>query len=317
MGCWGRYGWVLCLLAGLLPARVAWADVEPVGEASVEEAVAAESVEEPNTLHVEQQTNNADRDEDQPEWAEEELPELWFPVGEQLEYRVYWGRIPVGTTVITTEWIEEGGRKLLAIRIRTQSNRVLDKIYPVDDIVESVIDPHTFLSVRFTKNLSEGRYRAHQITEFDYDNLIAHWRCLRRDRENTFELEEDTRDLVAFSYYLRKDGFKRGERLEYRVMADDKMYDLWLDVRGNDRIRLRHYGRVRSTEIEPEAAFDGLFVRTGRIQLWVSADDRRVVTEMRASIPVASIRLVLHRVRGPGNDSWILDVEDDDDDEEG
>jgi len=190
---------------------------------------------------------------------------------------------------------------------------VLDKIYPVDDIIESVIDPHTFLPVRFTKNLSEGRYRAHEITEFDYDNLIAHWRSLTRDREDTFELEPDTRDLVSFSYYMRKKGFTRGEKREYRVMADDKIYDLWLEARKNDDIRLRHYGRVPSIEVEPEAAFEGLFVRRGRIQFWVSQDERRLMTQMVGSIPVASVRLVLHRVRGPGNDSWILDIADDED----
>ncbi len=237
-------------------------------------------------------------------------PELWFPVGEEIEYRVYWGRIPVGTAVVTTEWNESGDEgPLLAIRVKVDSNRVIETIYPVDIQIESLIDPDTFLPVRFTQNRHEGRRHTHEITKFDHEAGVAHWESLSRDREDTFELEPDTRDLLSFAYYMRKLGFERDERRHFRVMADDKIYDLWLDAQGDERIRLRHYGRVRSIEVEPEAAFEGLFVRRGRMQLWVSDDDRQLMTQMVGSIPVASIRLVLQRVRGPGNDSWILDYD--------
>lgn len=244
------------------------------------------------------------------------LPELWFPVGEKIRYRVYWGRIPVGTSVATTEWVERYGRTLLSIQLRTRSNRVLDRIYPVDDFIESIIDPHTFLPLRFEINLSEGRYRKHEITKFDYENQIAYWRSETRDRENTFPLEPDTRDLVSFAYYMRRIGFTPGSRQHFRVMTDEKIYDLWLEARNYTRVRLPNYGRVNSIEVEPEAAFEGLFVRRGRMTFWVSGDERRVLTRMSASIPVASIRMVLQDVRGPGNDEWILDEYEDDDEDE-
>lgn len=237
------------------------------------------------------------------------LPELWFPVGEEIRYKVYWGRIPVGYSVISTDWVQHEGATLLSIQVRTRSNKVLDKIYPVDDIIESLIDPETFLPVRFTVNLKEGRYRKHEITHFDYDEQIAYWRSETRDREDTFELEPDTRDLVSFAYYMRREGFEPGVKQEFRVMSDEKIYDLWLESKGAERVRLQHYGRVRSVEVEPEAAFEGLFVRRGKITFWVSDDERRVMTKMVGHIPVASIRLVLHKVTGPGNDSWILDYE--------
>ena len=58
-------------------------------------------------------------------------------MGETLDYRIYWGVIPVGSSRVTTEWIEEDGRTLIAIRFRTKSNDVLSKIYPVDDFAGS------------------------------------------------------------------------------------------------------------------------------------------------------------------------------------
>lgn len=241
-----------------------------------------------------------------------DMPELWFPVGERLVYQVYWGRIPVGRTEVTTQWTEHEGRTLLAIRYRTQSNRFIEKIYPVDDYLESLIDPETFLPVRFTKNLKEGRYRAHEITEFDHPARTASWRSLTRDKQKSFQIEEDTRCLISFSYYIRRKGFRVGNRSQHRVMADDKIYDLWLKADKMENVSLPNYGRVSSVRVEPEAAFEGLFVRKGKVTFWVSRDYRHVMTRLVGSIPVASIRLVLVNVRGPGDDFWIRNGSDDD-----
>ena len=52
--------------------------------------------------------------------------------------------VSVGTCRITTQWVEEDGRTLLAIRYRTRSNKVIAVIYPVDDKIESIVDPETF-----------------------------------------------------------------------------------------------------------------------------------------------------------------------------
>ncbi len=312
----GCVGWMLLLGVGGAFAWVAAAEESLPEEEALE---AADEVDDED----EELANTPFPDTHPIEWGDAEpddrpLPELWFPVGEEIRYRVYWGRIPVGRSVATTEWVEKYGRTLLSIRLRTRSNRFLDRIYPVDDVIESIIDPHTFLPLRFEINLQEGRYRKHEITLFDYENLIAYWRSETRDRERAFRLEPDTRDLISFSYYLRKVGFTPGSRQQFRVMTDEKIYDLWLEAGSETRVRLPNYGRVPSIEVEPEAAFEGLFVRHGRMTLWVSNDERRILTRMSASIPVASIRMVLQDVRGPGNDSWILDEyeEDDDDDED-
>lgn len=250
----------------------------------------------------------------------EPLPELWFPVGEELTYRIYWGVIPVAKTVATSEWVEEDGRTLLAIRYRTRSNKVIATVYPVNDLIESIIDPVTFLPVRFTKKLSEGRYETEETTLFDHEAGEAHWHSFKHDSDKTFPIEKDTRCLVSFSYFLRKKEFVPKEKQEYRVMADDKIYDLWLNVGKYTRVKLPRYGKRSSIEIEPEAAFDGLFIRTGKINLWVSNDERKLLTQATAKVPVASIRLVLDRVRGPGDDHWILpgdEQEDDEEDEQG
>jgi len=230
---------------------------------------------------------------------------LWFQVGEELVYKVYWGVIPVGYATMKTEWTEIEGRKLLVIRYRAISNKVLSKLYPVDSTIESLIDPVTFKSVRFTKNTREGRHRAHEVTTFDYEHLTATWVSLTKNKTKTFKLESETRDLVAFLYALRALPFVQNETTQCRVMADDDIYDLWLRAKGEEKVKLPVFGKIVSTRIEPDAAFNGIFVRKGKLNAWVSTDERHIVTRVVATLPVVDIDVVLCEVRGPGEDSWI------------
>lgn len=234
------------------------------------------------------------------------LPGVRWPVGERLIYRVYWGIIPVGLAVASTEWLEEGGRRLVRIRFRSRTNRVLEKIYPVDDIIESVIDPVTLLPVRFEKNLSEGSHRYHEMTTFDHTNNIAHWKSLRSGRTKTFPIRPDTRDIPSFMYFMRSHTFTPGSREHHVVMADEKTYDLWINVGKPDTVDLPVYGAVKCLTAEPEAAFDGVAVRKGRIWMWISRDSRCVATRVVLSIPVATAKIILHEVQGPGNDTWVI-----------
>ena len=239
---------------------------------------------------------------------EPEAPELWFPVGEVLEYSVHWGVFFVARSVATTEWVEHEGRRLIRIRFETRSRGILNRLYPVDDYIESLIDPEGFLPVRFIKRLNEGSYSTDETTHFDWEAMEAHWSRMRRGelQEKTYALEPDTRDLVSFMYYMRSVPMEEGHSGAYRVIADEKIYDLQVDAPRTERIDLEKYGKVSSLFIHPRAQFEGLFVRKGEMQMWVSLDPRRVMTQLAVKVPVASVRIVLKEVRGPGNDAWIL-----------
>jgi hypothetical protein len=234
-----------------------------------------------------------------------ERPALWFDVGEELHYRIYWGVIYVGDTRVTTEWIEENGRDLIAIRYRTRSNAFLDRIYRVDDTIEAVIEPHSFLPIRFSKVLNEGRYRTDELTVFDHAARKAYWTHRQRGERTEFSIDPDTRDLVTFMYYMRQRAFQPGETAQFRVMADEKIYDLTVTAGPVESMKMPRYGRVKTLRITPEASFQGLFVRKGRMTLWISQDARRIATRIQATVPVADVHINLHEVRGPGDDMWV------------
>ena len=230
-----------------------------------------------------------------------------FPMGERLEYRLYWGWIHAANSVTTTDWIEVEGKKYIRILSRTQSRSVLDKLYPVDDTLETLIDPDTLLPWRFVKIQNEGRHHKDELTFFDHKAGIAKWRQIRKDgevRTKEYPIEADTRDLLTFMYMTRGESLQANTELVRKVMADEKIYEMLIHIGDRKRVKTKKYGKVSCLETVPEAKFEGLFVRKGKMDLWLSDDDRRLMVKMVVDTPFANVKMKIHRVSGGPVDHW-------------
>lgn len=241
------------------------------------------------------------------------LPELWFPVGEEIDYEVFWGLFMVGEATAKADWLNRDGRRLLALTVKAKSNGIVEKLYPVDEYLETLLDPATFLPLSFEKNSHEGKRHTHELTTFDHAAKTGHWRSLIKDKQKDFAIEADTRDLLGLMYWIRKEPIQAGEKRQYNVMTDEKMYELIIDSGKKEKVSLEEYGKVPCIKMEPIGKFNGLFVRKGRMWLWVSDDPRYTICRAVASVPVASIKIMLKRVKGPGDDFWIQDRKDQED----
>jgi hypothetical protein len=243
--------------------------------------------------------------EDRPPIPEVELP---FLVGEKLTYVVYWGWIGVGTSEATTQWVWRDAAWALQIRFRTQSHGVLNRIYPVDDVVEVYIDSDSLNPTYFVLDLKEGKHARDANTVFGWEKMEAVYTKKHEDKDDevkVVELEEGTRDLVSFMYFMRRHEFKDKETYEFKVLSDYKIYDLTVETDGHDNVRLENYGRVRSLKMNPKAQFEGVFVRKGEMEVWLSTDDRQLLTKLELDTPFANVRLLLRSVEGPGEDDWV------------
>jgi len=231
---------------------------------------------------------------------------LWFEVGEEVIYDIFWGFIKVGHSHVTTEWVDhDDGRRLIRIRFESRSNSVIATIYPVEDTQEVLIDPSTFLPVMYSKQSRQGSKQYHEVTRFDHQAGVAFWESLLKGTKIEVPIAGDTRDLVSLMYLIRTMDHEPGSQIQTRVFTEEKIYDLFVKIVRKEKVDLDRYGDVGSMLFEPEAAFDGLFVRKGKILMWVSDDDRKLCTKITARVPVANISFELAEVRGPGQDFWV------------
>lgn len=235
---------------------------------------------------------------------------LWFPVGEKLKYNLYWGIIPVGAAEILSEWRDHEGRKCIALSAVAKTSTIVSKIYPVNDFVESIVDPKTFLPILYTQKLREGSHKRDDKVLFDHKAGIAHWQKSDGSRKADVAITNDTRDVLSLYYSLREKGFDGGQVSKFGVFVDNKIYKLHVEGQGEKKIALDKYGRVDCLEVEPKAKFGEIFVRKGRVKLWFSKDQRHICTQMSGKVPLASVHAVLTEVQGPGDDSWVKPAEE-------
>ena len=240
------------------------------------------------------------------------IGELPFPIGEELMYSISWNGVPVAYSTLRTEMTQFEGREVLALRMRTKTCAFFNHIFKVDDLHESLIDPKTFLPIQYTKNIKEGKYRCHEVTAFDFEKKKAHYKHQLNQSQKSYDIASDTRDLLSFMYFMRSELLAEDDDVSYRLMADEKVYELILHTSDLDSISLPHYkSRVSSLKMVPEAKFDGLFVRKGKATLWVSRDPRRLMTFAKLKVPFGRVRVKLQSVSGPGSDFWILEKTND------
>jgi hypothetical protein len=215
--------------------------------------------------------------------------------------------IPVGRADLISKWVKEDGKLFLSLKIKAKTTAIVRKIYRVDDVVESIVDPTTFLPVRYTQKLREGRHRRDDLVTFDHANGKATWKSTKRNASKVLKIEKDTRDVLTLAYYMRKQKFDLGDSAAFKVMVDDKLYDLTFKGTDTERLKVRGYGRMNTLIVEPKAKFGEIFVRKGKVYLWFTNDHRHLCVRMSAKVPLARLKAIFREVQGPGKDFWIKD----------
>ena len=231
--------------------------------------------------------------------------DLPFPLNERLDYHISWNGIRVAWSVSTTGMVEENGTNYVSVRVETRTYPFFDVFYEVNDLHECLIDPETLRPVRFEKTMREGSSHYHDVTTFDYTTGIAHFENLESGAVTNIAIGADTRDYLSFMYFMRGQSLAPKTTTKHLVLAGNKVFEVLVHSMGIEKIGLPNYPDVPSLRIEPEAAFNGLFVRSGKATLWVSRDSRRILTCLKARVPFGQVTVRLYDVSGDGNDFWI------------
>ena len=105
--------------------------------------------------------------------VEQAQEQLWFQVGETLEYKVKWGIVSVGSIKLTSEWVEVDGLSFVKLRAEADSNYIVRTLYPVRDRIEAIVDPLTFLPVVYTQDVKEGSKQRYDRVTFSHKHRKA------------------------------------------------------------------------------------------------------------------------------------------------
>ncbi len=209
-----------------------------------------------------------------------------WDLGERLTFAVKYGPIRAGTTVMEVEdEITWGGRKVLRIKSTTSSADWF--FYRVRDTIISYVDREGLFAWRYEKYQREGNYRNNEVTTFNHETRRAH----RNDDGQRFEpmeIEPFVKDVLGALYYVRTRPLAVGDVLRIPVHDGRRSYTMEVEVSRRERVQVPA-GEFDCLVVEPKLQSDGIFVRKGRLHVWMTDDSRHIPVRVQTAIPIGSI----------------------------
>ncbi len=226
-----------------------------------------------------------------------------FPVGEVLNAHLKWGVVPVGTARISSEWTDDDP-PLIRLRVHVRSNAFLDRLYRIDDTVESLVDPPSFLPVRFDKDMNEGGVKRRDATFFDRIQGQVIWQNLLEPERKSYDASRDVRDILSLMYALRATPLNEGETNRYVAAGDDGPVEVKIAIKARRNFKHERYGPIPALHIRPEVGSDGLFLGRVPRDLWISANPPYVLLRLSVEAPIGQIHLILDEIEGHPEGPW-------------
>ena len=200
-----------------------------------------------------------------------------LPEYEKLTYTVRWLGIPVGIITASIKGISEiNGRKAYKLEVTAKTNAFCSAIYRIDDRFISYMDIESLYTLRHEVYRREGRYKKDAITDFDHKNKKAYYQHLPGDLIETIDIPYGVQDTLSACYYFRLLSLNVGDKIEYSVYNNEKIYQLFGAIEAKDYIRLPRLGKKAAFYIQPYAQIEGEQVKKGRVGGYFSADSRRI-----------------------------------------
>lgn len=226
-----------------------------------------------------------------------ENPHPGFPVGEVLLFRLKWGIIPVGTARIVSEWTTNTP-PAVRIRVHVRSNAFLDRIYRIDDFIETIATPADMLPIRFEKHMNEAGESRRDVTTYDRELGMVNWSNVLETETRSYEAPRDIRDIIALMYFLRVSSFQVGEAHNYVVSGDTGPAAVKIVVQEERPFKTDRYGPIRALHMRPEVGNDALFLGRVPRDLWISSSQPHVLLFLSVDAPVGSIKLIFDAIEG-------------------
>lgn len=216
--------------------------------------------------------------------------DLVFTKGERIEYSLSWLGVAGGIAVMTVE----PSADVIRITSEARTQGAIGKLYPVRDIIRTLISRDRFSTLRYEKTLNERGRLKQELTELDPRSGKG------RRKGKEFRYRAPVLDPLSTIYYLRTLELAPGKRHTMRLLADGKDYEIEAVVHGREKIDIE--GQVFDTWlVEPKMTQGGIFRdENNRLLIWLTADARRVPVRIRSELEFGSITASLRRTRlGP------------------
>jgi hypothetical protein len=220
--------------------------------------------------------------------SEQPLKDVPFKIGEQLTYQVYLassGQQPVGTITFT---LKARGRYFnrdgLLFAVTAQTTGAGARIFPVNDQINSYVDPTTLLPFRTELNLSEGKYRFTRAYNLDQNRGAA-----VSDSKERIEIPVGTHDLISTFYSIRTFDLWPPKQNAISIMDTSQPRTLLVKSQRRETIELGSQ-KISAIMVTLTLTADDPQADKMQIRMWIGDDTRRLPLRIMALTPLGQAR---------------------------
>ena len=208
-----------------------------------------------------------------------------FAVGERLTFAVKVGPIGKGTAVAEIRKIDTVRGHPVYHSVFQMSGSML--FFKVSDYYESWFDPNSLVSLRYRQKIDQGSYARDRTYEIFPDRGIY----LGPDQSERATVEHPLDD-GAFLYFLRTIPLEVGKTYTFNRYFKPDRNPVSVAVVRRERIRVPA-GEFDAVVLQPKIKAKGIFAESANAEVWISADDKRMMLQLKTHMPFGAVTFQL------------------------
>jgi len=207
--------------------------------------------------------------------------------------KLSYASIVAGRATLVVKQVTRGGRPVIRFEARARSEGFFSDLFNfrVRDRTRATWDPESGCSLEIEKRLREGRAVRDQVVTFDQAEGVAYVDDPKIEQES-FQIGPCALDVLSALFVTRLRGVPETGSLRLPLFDNGKDYQLEVRFLGREKLDLpQPFGPDTPTIVLEPMLVDGtgLFVKQGRLKVWLTDDERRVPVRWASKVPIGAV----------------------------
>lgn len=217
---------------------------------------------------------------------------------EEMEYILRFGFIKGGKATLTAQNEKLNKKPAIHYKMRGKTTGMVDRIFEVNDVYESWVDPKTFLPIKSIRNVKEQKYRFYDEVIYDHinDSVFS-------IKEGRIKVPNNVNDLVSVFFFIRQNQYfesiLEGKKIEIPVFHGDDLFMMHLEYLGQRTIDTK-IGKKLCYVVSPKVPKGKLFKSSDDLRIFITADDRKlpIYAEFNLLLGALKCELDVYKING-------------------
>ena len=217
---------------------------------------------------------------------------------EKLEYSLRYSFFRGGKAVLQATDTLYNGKEAIHYHLQGETVGLADKLFSVNDIYESIVNPQTFLPYMAIRNVKERKYRYYNEVNFfnDNDSIFS-------QRSGGRKVPHNLVDFLTAFFYLRHnhylDRLDYGEEFTIPVFHADKHFMMTAIYLGTEKIDSK-MGKKECHVLAPRVDKGKLLKRSDGLKFYITKDTDRIPLLLEFDMKIGALKCELENYQKNG-----------------